>query len=236
MKIVVVGSNGKFCAELKALLETQSHGVEISAAAAAFDAVARQRAQLVVLAALSAKDAGKELIRSLRANVPTRQIAILSVDPARKAEDVVETLDTGADDFIAKPFNDQIFLARVRTLLRRQIWLGLAKEEPVTVHRAGALSVHLVERAARTGADEHKLTRLEFELLAFLIKNKGQVLERARLLEAVWQYPENVETRTLDKHVENLRKKIGASGAMISTIHGVGYRLQEPSSAPRKST
>src|SRR5687767_10023937 len=108
MKIVIVGTNAKFCAELKELLEPQSHRVTVENSAGAFDAVVRERAQLVVLAALSPKDSPKDLIRALRGHVPTRQVAILSVDPSRKAEEVVETLDAGADDFIAKPFNDQV--------------------------------------------------------------------------------------------------------------------------------
>ncbi|TBR25764.1 winged helix family transcriptional regulator [bacterium] len=91
----------------------------------------------------------------------------------------------------------------------------------------------LVERTVRVDGAEVPLTRLEFELLAFLLKNKDRVLKRVEILEAVWKYPQEVETRTLDKHVETLRRKLGDSGRRLKTIHGVGYRFfdAEPTAA-----
>jgi DNA-binding response OmpR family regulator len=237
MKVSVVGQDEKFCRRLREILEAQHHHVHLIAdVAGAFDAITAETTHLVVISGLPSTEAAKDLIRALRGHGPTRHVAILSIDPRRKPEAVVETLDAGADDFLAKPFNEAIFLARVRTLLRRQIWTGVIKEEPVTVHTVGPLSVHLIERVVRAEGQEVKMTRLEFDLLAFMVKNKGEVLSRGRLLEAVWKYPENVETRTLDKHVENLRKKLGkAAGQTIRTIHGVGYRLMEVAPATPKA-
>jgi DNA-binding response OmpR family regulator len=140
----------------------------------------------------------------------------------------VACLDAGADDFIHRPFNPQIFLARVRTLLRRRLWSGALKEEPVTRLEHGPLVVHLISRAVESSGQAVTLTRLEFDLLALLMKSPDKVFSRQDLLEAVWNYPGNVETRTLDKHVETLRKKLGAGGASIQTVHGVGYRFAVP--------
>jgi len=165
------------------------------------------------------------LLRGLRANAKTRALPVLQVDPSGSMKDIVEFLDAGADDFAAKPFNDDIFLARVRTLLRRSLWSGHLPADPVVSLGAGPVSLSLVERTARVGEAEVALTRLEFELLAFLLKNKDRVLKRVEILEAVWKYPQEVETRTLDKHVETLRRKLGEAGRLLKTIHGVGYRF-----------
>lgn len=230
MHIAVVGSGSKFCAELARLLDSQSHRVAALPADAKTAArLAAEPAQLVVVEG-AAKEAGLGLIRALRSQAATRKVPILAVNPEGSVKEVVEYLDSGADDYLARPFNGEVFLARVRTLLRRQIWSGGLAEEPVTVLGLGPLKVHLVERTVRVDGEERALTRLEFDLLAFLLRRKDEVLKRAELLEAVWKYPQEVETRTLDKHVENLRRKLGEIGKRIRTIHGVGYRFLDPQS------
>ena len=93
---------------------------------------------------------------------------------------------------------------------------------------AGELSIHLVERVVRVSGEERILTRLEFDLATYLVRNKDKALTRAEILDAVWKYPQDVETRTLDKHVETLRRKLSPAGARIRTVHGVGYRFLDP--------
>ena len=86
----------------------------------------------------------------------------------------------------------------------------------------------VVDRILRADGSEIILTRLEFDLLAHMVRHRGEVLKRQELLEAVWKYPADVETRTLDKHVETLRRKLGPLGKRIRTVHGIGYRFMDP--------
>jgi DNA-binding response OmpR family regulator len=232
MNVAVVGGNAKFCLQLQELLQSQNHRVLlVPEPSKALGRLEGELVDLIVVDGMPSKDAALELIRTLRGHALTRRVPILCVNPNGSVTDVVDILDSGADDYLVKPFNGQIFLARVRTLLRRQIWSGAVREEPVAIIESGSLKVHLVERTVRVGQEEPVLTRLEFDLLAHLVRHKDQVLRRAEILEAVWKYPEDVETRTLDKHVENLRKKLGKSGVNIRTVHGVGYRLMSQDSA-----
>lgn len=229
MIIAVLGNDSKFCLQLKELLLGQGHQVVlVPDFSGGFSRVLESRSHLVVIAGSPNKAAALELIRTLRGHAATRQIPILGFSPQRAEHEVVELLDAGADDYISRPFHAQIFLARVRTLLRRQIWSGSLREEPLASISAGELTLQLIERSALLGGSEIPLTRLEFDLLSFLLRNKEKVLKRSEILESVWKYPEDVETRTLDKHVETLRRKLGSLGPCIRTVHGVGYRFLDP--------
>ena len=233
MQIAVVGIDAKLCLELQSLLESQGHRVALLPdPAKAFARISASPVHMLVIATLPSAEAEKELIRTVRGHGATRTLPILHVNPKRDPREVVALLDAGADDSLAKPFHGDIFLARVRTLLRRQIWSGALKEDPVVLLRAGELEVHLVERRALVRGQECVLTRLEFDLLAYLMRHKDRVFKRAELLEAVWKYPEEVETRTLDKHVETLRRKLGGCGSKIETVHGVGYRFMDIEPSP----
>lgn len=226
MLITITGDDARFCGQLLTLLAAQNH----RAALAPCDdhMLGRLKAappQLLVLVQPAGKDSGAGLLRSIRDDQSLRQLPILCVNPRGGSADGVAALDAGADDFINRPFNPQIFLARVRTLLRRRIWTGDLVEEPVTALHSGALTLQLVSRQALLAGAALSLTRLEFDLLAFLMRNSEQVFKRQDLLEAVWNYPENVETRTLDKHIETLRRKLGAFSTAVQTVHGIGYRF-----------
>ena len=172
MTVIVIGKDAKFCGELEALLKSQSlRAVLLADASKATSRAQTEKAELVVLAGGDMLP----LLQSLRSREPLRRIPILCVNPSGAASEVVATLDAGADDFLAKPFNGQIFLARVRTLIRRQIWSGAAKEEPVAVLDAGGLTLHLVERVAHAGEREIVLTRLEFDLLTHMVRHRGEI-------------------------------------------------------------
>lgn len=232
MNVAIVGNDSKSCLQLQDLLERQEYSVFlVSEPAKALSRLEKDPAHLVVVNGLPSKDAVLELVRTLRAHLALRSVPILVVDPKAGPLEVVGLLDAGSDDCLVKPFNGQIFLARVRTLLRRQIWNGAAQEDPVTVLRAGELTLKLVERTAALAGAELVLTRLEFDLLSYLVRNQDKALRRSEILEAVWKYPQGVETRTLDKHVETLRRKLGPVGDMIRTVHGVGYRFLDPESS-----
>lgn len=144
MNIAVVGTNSKFSKRLQELLEGQNHKVTpIPETGHAFSKIKKGTIHLVVLGSVSALEDSLKLVRALRDHASTRRLAILNIFAGGRQKEVVAMLDAGADDFLAKPFNDEIFLARVRNLLRRQIWSGAIEEEPVTILEAhgGKVSV-----------------------------------------------------------------------------------------------
>lgn len=224
--IIAVGADEpKFRAQLITLLEANGHRVtELGTLPKALAAVRTAKPHLLVSAYSSGRDA-IEFIRTLRAQSEFRLLPVLCVDPKAGSGETVAFLDAGADDAIARPFQPPIFLARVRTLLRRSVWSGDAPEETATILTEGPITLKLVSRQALVAGKPVELTRLEFDLLAHLLKHPDRAFKRDELLAAVWNYPGNVETRTLDKHVESLRRKVGSCAEMIQTVHGVGYRF-----------
>lgn len=233
MLVAVAAADAKFRAQLVELLSSQGHRVAQAAdAPGALELARTARPQLLVVSCGGA-DQAPAFLRALRAEPALRRLPVLCVDPRAGTSEAVALLDAGADDAITRPFQAPVFLARVRTLLRRAVWAGEAPaEEAVTVLRAGTLELRLLSRQCLQSGRAVELTRLEFELLAQLLRYPDRAFKREELLSAVWNYPGNVETRTLDKHVESLRRKLGSSGSALQTVHGVGYRFT-PAPAPR---
>ena len=234
MNIGVAAEDGRFRELLSGLLEGQGHRVvAIPALSGALDAIKAGRSSLLIIAH-SSEEAVPAFLRRLRESPDLRRLPVLCVDPKSSSSEGVALLDAGADDVINRPFQPPIFLARVRTLLRRVVWSGDAPEETVTVITGGPIELKLVSRQALVVGKPVDLTRLEFDLLAHLIKHPDRAFKRDELLAAVWNYPGSVETRTLDKHVESLRKKVGSCAPLIQTVHGVGYRFTPPLAAKSK--
>ena len=168
---------------------------------------------------------GLEVCRQLRRNAATSRVPIIMVT-ARVAEgDRVEGLDLGADDYVSKPFAVKEVMARIRAVLRRaEAGDGGEKDESLV---DGPIAVSTASRQVHVGDRLVPLTRKEFDLLADLMRNRGRVLTRERLLERVWGYDYPGETRTVDVHIRRLRKKLGeAAEERIETVVGVGYRFR----------
>ena len=147
---------------------------------------------------------------------------ILLLTARDKELDIVIGLDGGADDYMTKPFGVLELSARIRTLLRRR------SKAPVTedVISQDIISVDRKTREVTVDGAKVELTLKEFELLTYLLENKARVVTREELLNHIWGYDYDGETRTLDMHIRTLRQKLGAeAGAMVKTIRGVGYRL-----------
>ena len=139
-----------------------------------------------------------------------------------ETEDKVSGLEQGADDYIVKPFEMKEVLARIRAVLRR------VEKPPLSpVLTAGPLAVDTGRRTVTDGERDIALTFKEFELLCCLIRNRGLVLTREKLLETVWGFDFEGESRTVDMHIKSLRQKLGPLGEMIQTVRGVGYKLTE---------
>jgi two-component system alkaline phosphatase synthesis response regulator PhoP len=225
VNIAVAADDAKIRELLSGLLEGQGHRVAaIPALSGALDAVRAGRPSLLVIAHAS-EGALPAFLRRLREAPELRRLPVLCVDPKSTSKEGVLLLDAGADDVISRPFQPPIFLARVRTLLRRVVWAGEAPEEVVTVLVSGPVELRLVSRQALIAGKPAELTRLEFDLLAQLMRHQERAFKREELLAAVWNYPDGVETRTLDKHVESLRRKLGPAAPLLQTVHGVGYRF-----------
>lgn len=233
MLVAVAAADAKFRAQLVELLTGAGHRVvEAGDPSAALETVRAARPQLLVVACGDGAEAAT-FLRTLRADPAQRRLPVLCVDPKSGSSEAVTLLDAGADDAITRPFQAPVFLARVRTLLRRSVWAGEAPEEVVTVLTRGPVELRLVSRQALVAGKLVELTRLEFELLAQLLRHPDRAFKREELLSAVWNYPGNVETRTLDKHVESLRRKLGPAGGFVQTVHGVGYRFTPPAPSAR---
>ncbi len=233
MLIAVGAEDAKFRAVLVGLLEGNGHQVAPFSAHAGSLAGLRASKPHLLVVACAADSGAAEFIRALRSQPDMRLLPVLCIDPKAGSGDTVALLDAGADDAITRPFQPPIFLARVRTLLRRVVWAGDAPEEIVTVLTGGPIELKLVSRQAIIVGKTVELTRLEFDLLAHMLKHPDRAFKRDELLAAVWNYPGNVETRTLDKHVESLRRKVGPCADLIQTVHGVGYRFSPALSAKK---
>lgn len=165
---------------------------------------------------------GIELAKTVRTS---SQVPILMVTARVEPADVVLGLEVGADDYVTKPFEIPVFLARVRALLRRSSTLQAAPGKKKHYELGGiVLDEDLVE-AKCDGSPIH-LTHSEFKLLIALMKNQGRVLTRAALIDLVQGSDVSVVDRTIDTHVFGLRKKLGKYGDLIETVRGVGYRVQ----------
>jgi len=166
---------------------------------------------------------GFEICRRMRKDPATAAVPIIMLTARIDETDRVAGLEFGADDYITKPFSPKEALARVRAVLRRS---GRADDVVETLADV-PLRIDVAERVARVGNRDLGLTRKEFDLLAELLRQRGRVLTRERLLETVWGYDFPGETRTVDVHVRRLRQKLGEPvDERIETVVGVGYRYR----------
>ena len=188
-------------------------------------ALRKQTPQLILLDIMLPGEDGITILRRLRAVPDTADIPVILLTAKNTEYDKVVGLDTGADDYIAKPFGMMELVARIRAVLRRTE----ARAESDGPHPLVAGGICVDERAHTVFADgqEMQLTLKEYQLLTLLMKNRGAVLTRDVLLENIWGYGSENETRTVDVHIRTLRQKLGADGALIETVRGVGYRMGE---------
>ncbi|MEX2554022.1 MAG: response regulator transcription factor [Actinomycetota bacterium] len=194
---------------------------QIADGAQALDAVERVKPDLVILDVMLPGMDGVEICRRLRAAGDGLPIVMLT---ARDAEvDRILGLELGADDYITKPFSPRELVARVKAVLRRTSRGG--DEDETEVLRVADVEIDLARREVRAGEQAVTLTAKEFDLLAFLTRNRGIVFSRDRLLDRVWGYERPVDTRTVDSHVKSLRQKLGSAGSVVLTVRGVGYKV-----------
>ena len=206
----------------------QNTGMEargFSDGAALTAALRGAKPDLILLDIMLPGEDGISILRRLRSLPDTAAIPVILLTAKNTEYDKVIGLDSGADDYIAKPFGMMELVARIRAVLRRsQDKLLSADSHPLT---AGAISIDERAHTVCVSGRDVQLTLKEYQLLVLLMKNQGAVLTRDVLLENIWGYNNESETRTVDVHIRTLRQKLGADGALIETVRGVGYRMGE---------
>ena len=207
----------------------QNTGLEARGVAdgeALFAALREQKPDLLLLDIMLPGEDGISILRRLRAVRETAKLPVILLTAKNTEYDKVVGLDSGADDYVAKPFGMMELVARIRAVLRRtqDSPPGEGGGRPLV---AGSICVDERAHSVHVGADEVQLTLKEYQLLCLLMKNQGAVLTRDVLLENIWGYGNESETRTVDVHIRTLRQKLGAGGALIETVRGVGYRMGE---------
>lgn len=190
---------------------------------ALFAALREARPQLILLDIMLPGEDGVAILRRLRAARETADLPVILLTAKNTEYDKVIGLDSGADDYIAKPFGMMELVARIRAVLRRTQGEPAGEDGRPLV--AGKICVDERAHSVYVGEDEVQLTLKEYQLLCLLLKNRGAVLTRDVLLENIWGYGNESETRTVDVHIRTLRQKLGPAGGLIETVRGVGYRM-----------
>ncbi len=209
-------------------------GYRVSTAANGPDAIAQAKQEapaLIVLDLMLPGMSGFEVLEQLHADGSTRHVAVLMLTARREEPDRIRGLSLGADDYLTKPFSPQELVLRVAAILRR---IQQSQPQHTDTIRIGPLAIdRAAHRVTIDDACEIELTPTEYRLLLTLAERRGRVQARGLLLETVWEAAPDIQTRTVDMHVQRLRTKLGVAGDMIETVRGFGYRLKaaQPRSA-----
>ena len=183
-----------------------------------YEALGKQMPELLLLDIMLPEEDGLSILRTLRSSPATKKLPIIMLTAKGTEYDKVAGLDSGADDYVTKPFGAMELISRVRALLRRS-----APSDDILT--AGSLSVIPERHEVTAEGAPVTLTLKEFELLLLLLRNRGRVYSREELLRQIWGYDFTGESRTVDVHIRTLRAKLGSCGELIQTVRGVGYRI-----------
>ena len=201
-------------------------GYRVSTAATGPDALhlARQeRPSLLVLDLMLPGMSGSEVLEQLRDGEATRDLAVLMLTARREEPDRIRGLSLGADDYLTKPFSPQELVLRVGAILRRVSASAAAGADVLTI---GPIEVDRSAHRVLVDRQPVDLTPTEYKLLLTLAERRGRVQGRSTLLESVWEAAPDIQTRTVDMHIQRRRAKLGAAGELIETVRGFGYRLR----------
>ncbi|MDY3224330.1 MAG: response regulator transcription factor [Candidatus Faecousia sp.] len=184
-------------------------------------AIQEERPELILLDIMLPGEDGICILKKLRASPMTSDIPVLMATARGSEFDKVIGLDSGADDYLVKPFGMMEMVARIKAVLRR------TSPKPVTVLTCGDIVLDEGKHLVTVSGKQTALTLKEYELLKLLMENPGQVFTREVLLSRIWGQDYLGETRTVDVHIGTLRTKLAGSGELIETVRGVGYKMVE---------
>ena len=183
-------------------------------------AVEKKKPSMAILDIMLPEEDGLSVLRKLRESSETKDLPIIMLTAKSTEYDKVIGLDGGADDYVTKPFGTMELMARVKALLRRAEPVSDGKEYSI-----GPLLLNPDKHIIRVDGQDVALTLKEFQLLCYLVRNKGNVMTRDQILQEIWGYEFDGENRTVDVHIRTLRSKLGKAGDLIETVRGIGYRI-----------
>ena len=210
----------------------QSSGFEASGFVTAdefFPALKKSLPDLVLLDIMLPGIDGMEILKKLRQDSQTQHLPVIMLTARTSEYDKITGLDSGADDYVAKPFGVMELIARIKAVLRRadrQAAAPGAGADELTAGN-GLLTLNHGFHKVYVNGREVTLTLKEFELLHYLLQNKNIVISRDKIMDEVWDYNYAAETRTVDVHIKTLRQKLGPASRLIETIRGVGYKITD---------
>ncbi len=206
-------------------------GYKVSTATSGSEALERARQDqpaLIVLDLMLPDISGFEVLATLRGEEAVADTPVLMLTARREEPDRIRGLTLGADDYLTKPFSPQELILRVNAILRRTNSRGRGE----AIVRIGPLRIDRSAHSVTVSDEPIDLTPTEYKLLLLLVERKGRVQARAHLLESVWDAAPDIQTRTVDMHVQRLRTKLGPAGDLIETVRGFGYRISAKAAAP----
>ena len=189
-----------------------------------------QRPDLVVLDLMLPVVSGYDVLAELRRREETRDVGVILLTARREEADRIKGLSLGADDYLAEPFSPQELVLRVGAVLRR---LAAPPVAAGAVVSGGPVRLDAATHRVTVAHRDIELTTTEFKLLRLLMERAGRVQSRTALLQTVWHAQPDIQTRTVDMHVQRLRSKLGAGGEWVETVRGVGYRFRSGGTVER---
>lgn len=178
---------------------------------------------LVLLDIMLPQEDGLSILQKIRGNKNTKKLPVIILTAKADEYDKVKGFDLGADDYVPKPFGMMELVARIKAVLRRTD----SDKETVSEYTVGCLTVSPEKHKVKVNGEKVTLTLKEFEMLCLLLENRGIVLSRDQILNRVWGYSFDGESRTVDVHIRTLRQKLGEAGELVTTVRGIGYTIGE---------
>ena len=185
------------------------------------EALKTEKPELIVLDIMLPGKDGVEVLKEIRSNPETRKIPVIMATAKGTEMDKIQGLDTGADDYLVKPFGVMEMVSRVKAVLRRT-----TKGEVTNDITVGYITLRDAEHKVVVEDEKIELTHKEFKMLRLFMQNPNTVFSRDKLMSEIWGVDYIGETRTVDVHIKTLRHKLGKAGGQIKTVIGVGYRLE----------
>jgi two-component system phosphate regulon response regulator PhoB len=210
-------------------------GYRVSTAANGPDALKaarEERPDIVVLDVMLPGVSGYDVLAELRRREETRDVGVILLTARREEPDRIRGLSLGADDYLTKPFSPAELALRINALLRRLAAPAVSSGSNLA---AGPVSIDRSAHRVAVHGKEIELTATEYKLLLTLVERRGRVQTRPQLLETVWEAQPDIQTRTVDMHVQRLRAKLGDAGDLIETVRGFGYRFRSAERGSRRA-
>lgn len=181
----------------------------------------KQMPELLLLDVMLPEEDGISILKKLRSDKDTKRLPVIMLTAKGTEYDRIIGLDSGADDYVAKPFSIMELISRIKAVLRRT---GIDEESDDEEYTVDNVYVCVNKHVVKVDGEDIKLTYKEFELLAMLMKHREKVYDREKILSKIWGYDFDGENRTVDVHIRTLRTKLGNGGHIIETVRGIGYR------------